>query len=389
METATTDGYLKILDESYARAHKRLSKPFVTDGKISKRIETVAICLKNRAGVRALLACALAKIDNPKVDIRKPYTDIAGDDGSDSYSGRAYDESYISTLGGKPYNLPLNSTTAFLTPGFRTKNIVLTTSVELEGRPAEMYTAVLQLFDDIQKKRVSAQDVMDETMRLLILERDKRAASIKNLLKDIEHTADKLPLSAEDIVRLVRQHLDCKNSSRLPVLVVAAAYRAAEKHLGERVLHVYPHNAADKQTGAAGDLEIALVGDDHTIAVYEMKMKPVTRGDVDHAVQNKLFLKKSSPGRTIIKHYVFITTEEIDADVRKYATDLYEQLGGVEIAILTCLGFIAHFLHLFHRLRNDFLDEYQNLVLKESESAVSHTLKEALLTLRKAAEGAK
>jgi len=64
-------------------------------------------------------------------------------------------------------------------------------------------------------------------------------------------------------------------------------------------------------------------------------------------------------------------------------------LGGVEIVILGCLGSIGHFLHLFHRLRTDFLDEYQKLVLEEPDSAVSHTLKEAFLTLRKAMEGAK
>jgi hypothetical protein len=380
---AAMHGCSKIINESYQRALKQLTKPFVTKQKILKRIEAVALCLKNRAGVRALLACALAKTDNPKLDIRKPYTDIAGDDKMTSYSGRVYDESYIDDLKEKPYYLPINSTTAFLTPGFRTKNIVLTTDVELEGRPAEMYKAVLQLFDDIQKNRVSAQNVMDEAMRLLILERDKRAAAIKNLLKDIKHTADKLPPSAEDIVTLLHQHLECKNSSRLPVLIVAAAYRAAEERLGERVLHIHPHNAADKMTGAAGDLEITLIGDDDVVTAYEMKMKAVTKGDINRAVE------KVKTQEQTIQHYVFITTDKIDPEVREYAGNLYEELGGVEIAILNCLGFIHHFLHLFHRLRTDFLDEYQTLVLDEPASAVSHTLKEAFLTLRKAMEGAK
>lgn len=383
MATATMDGSLKTLHDSYQRALKRLDKPFITDQRILQRIETVALCLKNRAGVRALLACVLAKVDNPKSDIRKPYSDIAGDRGKNNYSGRHYDEAYVEALKGKPYYLPINSTTAFLTPGFRTKNIVLTTKVQLEGRPAEMYEAVLQLFDDIQKSRASAQSVMDETIRMLILERDKRDISIKNLLKDLKHTVDKLPPSAEEIVRLIEQHLACKNSSRLPVLIVAAAYRCAEKHLGERILHVHPHNAADRFTGASGDLEVTLVGDDDVVTAYEMKMKTVTRGDINVAVEKIRVEKKT------IQHYIFITTDEIDRDVWDYAVKLYDELGGVEIAILGCLGFIGHFLHLFHRLRTDFLDEYQKLVLEEPVSAVSHTLKEAFLTLRKAMEGAK
>lgn len=112
-----------------------------------------------------------------------------------------------------------------------------------------------------------------------------RSVAIKNLLKDVERSVDKLPLSAEDIVKLVQQHLASKNTARLPVLMVAAAYTCAEKNLGETVLHIHAHNAADKQTEAAGDLEITLVGDDDVVTAYEMKMKTVTKGDVNNAIE--------------------------------------------------------------------------------------------------------
>jgi DNA adenine methylase len=321
-------------------------------------------------------------VHEPQLDIRKPYTEIAGDDGRDSFSGRMYDERYVQVLYAQPYNLPINPTTAYLTPGFRTKNIVLTPDIELEGRPTEMYKAVLQIFDDVQKNRVSAQNVMDETLRLLILERDKRDLTLKNLLKDIKRTADKLPLAAEEIVTLIEQHLASKNAARLPVLVVAAALQAAQERLGERILKLHAHNAADKQTGAAGDIEITLVGDNNVITAYEMKMKTVTIADINIALE-KIKLHKAT-----IQHYVFVTTDEIDDGVREYAAKLYDELGGVEIAILGCIGFLRHFLHLFHRLRTDFLEAYQELVLAEPDSAVSHALKEAFLALRKAAEGA-
>jgi hypothetical protein len=52
------------------------------------------------------------------------------------------------------------------------------------------------------------------------------------------------------------------------------------------------------------------------------------------------------------------------------------------------IAFLRHFLHLFHRLRKDFLDQYQTLVLHEPDSAVSQGLKEAFLALRQAAESA-
>lgn len=43
-------------------------------------------------------------------------------------------------------------------------------------------------------------------------------------------------------------------------------------------------------------------------------------------------------------------------------------------------------MHLFHRLRMQFIEAYQKLILAEPDSAVSQPLKEAFLVLRQAAE---
>ncbi len=372
----------KILNESYERAAKRKARTFIADAAMRNRAEIVALCLKNRAGVRALLAGLLAKLHNPRIDIRKPYTEIAGETGDDLYSGRFYDERYIQALTERPYYLPINATTAYLTPGFRTKNIVLKANTQLEGRPAEMYAALLLIFEDVQANRVKTQALMDEVIRLLIMEREQRRATVQNLVRDIRRTCDKLPLSAEDIVALISQHLACRNASRIPVLIVAAAYQAASAKLGETINPLHSHNAADKRTGAAGDIEVTLINDAGVITAYEMKMKAVTIGDINQAIE------KIKGHEGTIQNYIFITTEKVSNDVGEYAAARYDELGGIEIAILDCLGFLRHFLHLFHGLRTDFLDAYQNLLLGEPDSAVSHALKEAFLALRKTAEGA-
>jgi hypothetical protein len=82
------------------------------------------------------MACLLAKIDRPKVDPRKPYTEI-GD--PDSFSGRSYDETYITHFI-NAHRLPCNPTTAFLTPALRNIDQTLTTEVEIVGRPRQLYT---------------------------------------------------------------------------------------------------------------------------------------------------------------------------------------------------------------------------------------------------------
>ncbi|MDR0478295.1 MAG: restriction endonuclease, SacI family, partial [Burkholderiaceae bacterium] len=176
------------------------------------------------------------------------------------------------------------------------------------------------------------------------------------------------------------QHLACKNSSRLPVLVVAAAYEAAGIRLAENMMPLNAHNAADLQTGSLGDVEVCLANDDAIVTVYEMKMKRVTQNDVDAAVA------KIARAPNQIHNYLFITTDVIDPSVSEYAATIYDKTNGTEIAILDCMGFLRHFLHLFHRIRADYLNTYQILVLNKPNSAVSQALKEAFLALRQAAE---
>lgn len=368
----------KLLEASLKRAQANLGHSFIHDETIAARVLSVVNCPSNRAGARLLMACMLAKLDDPKVDPRKPYTKIGS---TDCFSGRSYDEQFIGSFITK-HNLPCNSTTAFLTPTLRNMDQTLTTKVVLVGRPMVMYESALKLLDDVHAGRASAQDVLNESIRLLLLERDARKTRLKTLLSGVGRIADALPLSSEATVYLIETHLRYKGSSRLPVLIVAAAYEAAKTKLGERVLNLTAHNAADEQTGAVGDVQITLLGEDKVVKSYEMKNKTVQNGDIDRALQ-----KIAAQGKHV-QNYIFITTEPVADDVRDYARSKYDETGGVEIAILDCVGFLRHFLHLFHRLRKDFLDQYQVLVLKEPDSAVSKALKEAFLALRQAAESA-
>jgi len=366
----------EILVQMLARAQELGKASAINDDAVRGRIEYVCRCLSNRAGVRLLMACMLAKIHRPEVDPRNPYTNIGTDD---SFSGRTYDEQHITRFI-NANRLPCNSTTAFLTPALRNHDSALLTSTVLVGRPPQVYRDTLQLLDDVANKKVSAEDVLTETTRLLILLRDERQARIDALAASLARDDESLPLASEAIVTLLEQHLACKHSSRLPVLIVAAAYQAAADRLGETVRELKGHLSADEQSGAMGDVEICLVNHDHVVTVYEMKSKRVTQEDIARALQ------KVAEYKPRIDNYIFITTDAIDEDVREYAASMYEQTNGTEIAILNCIGFVRHYLHLFHRLRVQFLDAYQDLVLSEPDSAVNQPLKEAFLTLRQAAE---
>jgi DNA adenine methylase len=365
----------EILKSAFEYVSTDITKPVLRNADIVNSIEYVCRFINNRACVRLLLACSLAKSHNPGVDIRKPYTEI-GD--SDSYSGRTYDERYVASFI-IDHKLPCNPTTAFLTPAFRNRNITLTPEINLVGRPPKLYLTTLQILTDIHIGKVAAEEVLAETIRWLLVVRDENLLRMNTMLANLKSSEDIMPLSSEAIVVLIEQHLKCQNASRLPVLVVAAAYQAASKHLGEHALPLKSHNAADEQTGALGDVQITFVGDDNVITVYEMKTKRIIQNDIDYALQ-KIDRR--------IDNYIFITTEPISEQVKDYAASIYEKTEGIEFVVLDCIGFLRHFIHLFHRLRMQFLESYQELVLMEPESAVRRPLKEAFLALRLAAESA-
>ncbi len=366
----------EILKELLEQAENSLDSPAVENPEVRERLEYVCRCLGNREGVRLLMACMLAKVDRPEVDPRQPYTEIGG---NVCFSGRTYDERYLTRFIYEN-QLPCNSTTAFLTPALRNMKRPLTPDVVLVGRPPLVYVYTLQLLDDVANGKAEARDILADAIRLLVQLRNEKHARMAELLAGIQSSKDSLPLSSEAIVKLVEQHLNCPHSSRLPVLVVAAAYMAAGEKIGEQVLPLEGHNAADKQTGAIGDVQVCLVNDDRVATCYEMKLKRVTVDDIDRAVQ-KLMCKNRH-----VDNYVFITTDAIEDTVLQYAATMYERTGGTEIVVLNCIGFLRHFLHFFHRLRLEFLESYQSLLLMEPDSSVRQPLKEAFLALRQAAE---
>jgi DNA adenine methylase len=330
------------------------------------------------ADVRVLMACLLAHLMMPGRDIRKPYSKL----GDDAFGGRGYDERYITAFITE-HGLPCIRTTGFLTPAFRTKNVVLTRDVELEGGSADLNRAFLDVLNDVHDGLLSDEDVFVEIVRCLLLAKEQHESELASSLAELRAQGE-AKLSAERIITLVQQHLAAPYASRLPVLVIAAAYQCASANLGERVLPLQSHNAADKQTGALGDVEITLLADTGVMTSYEVKDKRVTRADIEQALTKVMAYWQTSGIK--IANYIFITTQQIDNEVQDYATSMFDQTGGIEFVVLDCIGFLRHFLHLFHRLRMQFLEAYQALVLAEPDSAVRHELKILLLALRRATE---
>jgi hypothetical protein len=97
----------EILAIALQRANTDISNSIVNNEGVRQRVELICRNIRNKALSRLILSCCLAKIHKPQVDIRKPYTEI---DGSDTFSGRTYDEAYIGQFIAE-HRLPCNTTT--------------------------------------------------------------------------------------------------------------------------------------------------------------------------------------------------------------------------------------------------------------------------------------
>lgn len=365
----------EALNAAYQAATEQPNPPHYSDPEILNQIAYLCRYPQNRAPARLLIAALAAKIALPHVDIRKPYTEIGG---ADAYSGRSLDEGHVTAFIQR-HRLPLNHTTAFLTPAFRNRNTPLNVGINLSGRPAPLYAALLAVLDSVAEGRILPEAALTEVMRELLLVQRENQERITALRAALAPDGDAPALSVEAVIGLLRQHFAQPRSSRLPVLAVAAVYQVAQGTLGEHILPLSQYNAADSQTGALGDIEITLI-DNHTIiTAYEVKARQIRIEDINHALEK---IHGSGAG---LHRYLFITTEPVDESVARYAKAIYVS-SGLEIAVLDCLTFVRHFLHLFHRLRMAYLDVYQGLLLQEPESAVPPAIKEGFLTLRHAAE---
>lgn len=195
----------------------------------------------------------------------------------------------------------------------RNINGTLTKDLNIEGRPRSLYKKALEVLSEVYEGNVSAEDVLAETVRTLLIYKGTKEASLASLMENLQSSRDVPPLSSEGIVTLIEQHLKSPHASRLPVLAVAAAYSAASEYLRETPRPLHAHNAADSQTGAVGDVEITLINDESVITSYEMKTKRVTKLDIDYA------LRKIEGVSWEIDNCIFITTEEISDEVSDHA----------------------------------------------------------------------
>jgi DNA adenine methylase len=128
----------------------------------------------------------VAKLSDTALDIRKPYTEIGG---AGIYSGRHFDETFVAPFAFK-HGLPVNPTTSFLTPAFRTNKTVIAPGGQLIGRPKKLYADVVDLITSVHSGAIKAADLLAEIIRWLLIIRAERKQRIETLFASLKGSAN-------------------------------------------------------------------------------------------------------------------------------------------------------------------------------------------------------
>ena len=361
---------LETLKRLYREAEKRESPVRLPQG-VENLIENL---IRSTVGapLRVLLALLIAKLLNPRVNILYP---VSGSDGIEgTFSGRTVDENCIQILI-DDYRLPLNQTTGFLTPAFRTLKLPISENLGNEiGKNKTVYNAFSSIIHKVQRGELNPEEVLIEILRKLILLREERMSKLEYQLRELSR--EDLDLSAEDIVFIIHQLLSLPKSSRIPVVVVAALHKTLEECLNEKVKPLESHTAADSKTGALGDVELTAESGD-IVRVYEVKDRQVTESDIHVAVEK---IARLDSKRSKLRQYLFVTTKPVDRSVLLKTREVCGYMG-IEMTVLDCLGFTRHFLHLFFPFRHKFVDNLTKLIMAEPDSSINYAIKERYISL--------
>ncbi|QTA90916.1 hypothetical protein [Desulfonema magnum] len=177
-----------------------------------------------------MLSCLIAKIHKPEVDIRKPYTEIGGDN---TYSGKFYDENCVESFVAK-HKLPCNSTTAFLTPAFRNIDRLLTTDLVMVGKPRQIYVNTLELLDNVFQKEILPEDLAKEILRFLFIIKNENEERMNRLIAD--HL---LSSSVVSSLNILKSFIAGKQAQNISIKLFQSVMEISFRISGELMTHEF------------------------------------------------------------------------------------------------------------------------------------------------------
>lgn len=295
---------------------------------------------KTQAYREVLLGCILARLLNPKVDIRLPYVQ----QGERAYSGRTLDEKVINPFLHKA-KIP-SSKGPFLSVFRRSVTFKEDTRAGLRDRKG--FDAMLKVLGFVDRAR-------DEELREILYYHLYRFILLREK-SQIELIRPKR-LSLPQFEQIISSLIETASGGRFPVFLVVATFTAIRERFELNWdVRVQGINVADSASGAGGD--VTVMEDGHIVLAAE-----VTERRVDKSRVVATFDTKIAPCG--IEDYLFIVKDDdnlaaVMDQARRYFSQGYE-VNFVEIKCWIC----AVLAVLGAKGRAAFVDELANNISAE------------------------
>lgn len=283
------------------------SHPSPISGPVLSQVEEI-FSTKTAAYREALLGCIIAKLVDPEVDIRKPYSAQS----NRAFSGRTLDEKVVNPFL-KREHIP-SSRGPYLSV-FR-RNIIFDNSVRGGLRDPAVFDAFSKMLSFVEGATDTAEI---EALALSILAQFKLLREATNIpLQSLDR------LSLESAQRLIARLCKIKSGGRFPLLIAASVFHALIQAFRlDWTIQVQDINESDRASGAAGDISI-FEGAKLVIAI-EVTERSFERSRLEATFREKISVLG-------IKNYLILTnTSEIDDSVSSLCRAYFSH--GFDIAL--------------------------------------------------------
>jgi len=315
---------------NYEKAHAHLVQEFATveaqvlDGRspalpqeLVQHFDTVFG--SSTQGYREVfLGCILARLNNPAIDIHKPYVKH----GPTAYNGRTLDERVVNPFL-RDKRIPC-SRAPFLSTFRRGVQFIVATSIGVRDELA--FSSFIALVDYVagENNHEKLLDILRYVLYKFIGLREASHIALSRLQR----------VSLEQFSVLIGGLLSTPSGGRLPVILVQAAFTAIKlTYKLNWTIEVQGINVADSSGGAGGD--ITILDNEHVILAAEVTERPIDKARVVATFHTKI-----APGGIV--DYLFLITSSVTDEVLQQARQYFSQ--GHEVNFMEIKNWIVQVL---------------------------------------------
>ena len=259
----------------------------------------------NKSLLSAIVTSVAKKAIQSEQDIRLHRVDFEG-----GYSAKTLDTKVTAPFFKQYFPKYANKESAFLTLATRERlKWTLDEGLQLKIRNKDVKASFLTILDIVQNRQIDPTECLSFIFVRLLELSSQQTMVFDDTIESLNFSDI---VNIDSVVEMLKKHFETKNSSRLPVIAVYAAYQMLFKELkrfdGKTLLPLNVHTASDKH--GYGDIEILNVDDSHFETV-----------EIKHNIaidRNLIFdIAKKCEGSTIRRYYILTTFKGSFASVEE------------------------------------------------------------------------